>query len=179
MFCSYYLLSSFLFAHVKQLSKLSCCATLIANKKLFVCRLLIAVAEKAAKVLEVAAVRSPTARTALLETKSLIAEAIRSIETIDRGITSPMETVPVLSNQRLPMPYHSYPLSGLTDHIREERKFNGSAVQIQTPDGETNKSSFGRPLSCNQLGLEDASEIAGPNGLLISKGDLSSQQKQN
>lgn len=141
---------------------------------------MIAEAEKAAEALEVAAVRSPIARASLLETRKLIAEAILSIESIHRGITSPIEAVPILSNQSLPMPqHHAYPLSGQTDHIREERKVNGSAVEIQTLDVKTDKCSFGHPLSCNQLGLEDmvygsmedASEIAGPNGLLISKGD--------
>ena len=49
------------------------------------CRLLIAEAEKAAKALEVAAVKSPVARASLIETKKLIAEAIQSIESIERG----------------------------------------------------------------------------------------------
>ncbi|GMI91709.1 hypothetical protein like AT1G53800 [Hibiscus trionum] len=46
-------------------------------------RLLIADAEKAAKALEVAAVKSPVARASLIETRKLIAEAIQSIESID------------------------------------------------------------------------------------------------
>ncbi|CAI0418830.1 unnamed protein product [Linum tenue] len=48
-------------------------------------RLLIAEAEKAAKVLEVAAAESPIARASLIETRKLIAEAIQSIESVDRG----------------------------------------------------------------------------------------------
>ncbi|XP_007024787.2 PREDICTED: uncharacterized protein LOC18596322 [Theobroma cacao] len=48
-------------------------------------RLLIAEAEKAAKALEVAAVKSPVARASLIETRKLIAEAIQSIESIERG----------------------------------------------------------------------------------------------
>ncbi|XP_022714553.1 uncharacterized protein LOC111274189, partial [Durio zibethinus] len=48
-------------------------------------RLLIAEAEKAAKALEVAAVKSPVARASLIETRRLIAEAIQSIESIGRG----------------------------------------------------------------------------------------------
>lgn len=45
--------------------------------------MLIAEAEKAAKALEVAATTSPLARASLVETRKLIAEAIRSIESID------------------------------------------------------------------------------------------------
>ncbi|KAK1288383.1 hypothetical protein QJS10_CPB19g01996 [Acorus calamus] len=52
-------------------------------------KLLIAEAEKAAKVLEVAALKSPLAQASLLETRKLIAEATRSIEIIEnRQITS-------------------------------------------------------------------------------------------
>ncbi|CAJ2631227.1 unnamed protein product [Trifolium pratense] len=46
-------------------------------------RLLIAEAEKAAKALEVAAVKSPIAQFSLTETRKLIAEAIQSLESID------------------------------------------------------------------------------------------------
>ncbi|CAK8544995.1 unnamed protein product [Lathyrus sativus] len=46
-------------------------------------RLLIAEAEKAAKALEVAAATSPIARSSLIETRKLIAEAIQSLESID------------------------------------------------------------------------------------------------
>ncbi|KAF4399404.1 hypothetical protein G4B88_022487 [Cannabis sativa] len=46
-------------------------------------RLLIAEAEKAAKALEVAATKSPIAQASLLETRKLIAEAIRSLESIE------------------------------------------------------------------------------------------------
>ncbi|XP_022723711.1 uncharacterized protein LOC111280506 isoform X2 [Durio zibethinus] len=48
-------------------------------------RLLIGEAEKAAKALEVAAMKSPVARSSLIETRKLIAEAIQSIESIERG----------------------------------------------------------------------------------------------
>ncbi|XP_062087971.1 uncharacterized protein LOC133794643 isoform X2 [Humulus lupulus] len=46
-------------------------------------RLLIAEAEKAAKALEVAATKSPIAQASLLETRKLIAEAIRSLESVE------------------------------------------------------------------------------------------------
>ncbi|KAE7998966.1 hypothetical protein FH972_003455 [Carpinus fangiana] len=52
-------------------------------------RLLIVEAQKAAKALEVAAMKSPIARASLMETRELIAEAIQSIESIETGqITS-------------------------------------------------------------------------------------------
>lgn len=47
--------------------------------------MLIAEAEKAAKALELAALKSPAAQALLLETKKLIAEATRSIEKIENG----------------------------------------------------------------------------------------------
>lgn len=48
-------------------------------------RLLIAEAEKAAKALEVAALKSPLARASLIETRKLIAEATQSLEAIEKG----------------------------------------------------------------------------------------------
>lgn len=48
-------------------------------------RLLIAEAEKAAKALEVAALKSPVAQASLVETRKLIAEAVQSIESIEAG----------------------------------------------------------------------------------------------
>lgn len=48
-------------------------------------RLLIAEAEKAAKALEVAALKSPLAQASLIETRNLIAEATRSIKKIESG----------------------------------------------------------------------------------------------
>ncbi|KAE8715366.1 Muscle M-line assembly protein unc-89, putative isoform 2 [Hibiscus syriacus] len=48
-------------------------------------RLLITNAEKAAKALELPAVKSPVARASLIETRKLIAEAIQSIESIKGG----------------------------------------------------------------------------------------------
>ena len=49
---------------------------------------MIAEAEKAAKLLEVVATKSPIAQSSLLETRKLIAEAIQSLESIDtQGMT--------------------------------------------------------------------------------------------
>ncbi|KAK4790424.1 hypothetical protein SAY86_017728 [Trapa natans] len=146
-------------------------------------RLLIAEAENAAKALEVAAVRSPIARASLLETRKLIAEAIHSIESIHEEIISPVETGPNLSNRSTLLPQdHSYSTPGLTNHIGEEIKVNGSANQLQTPAGETNMLYLGHPLSLKKLGLEGTVQdsmkddadgyTVVPKGLLTCKGDL-------
>lgn len=50
------------------------------------CRLLIAEAQKAAKALEVAATKSPTALASLVESRKLIAEAVQSIMSIEKGV---------------------------------------------------------------------------------------------
>lgn len=50
------------------------------------CRLLIAEAEKAANALEVAATKSPTALASLVESRKLIAEAVQSIMSIEKGV---------------------------------------------------------------------------------------------
>ncbi|KAF8379351.1 hypothetical protein HHK36_028785 [Tetracentron sinense] len=55
-------------------------------------KLLIAEAEKAAKALEVVATKSPLARASLIETKKLIAEATRSIEAIETGQVTALDT---------------------------------------------------------------------------------------
>lgn len=55
-------------------------------------KLLIAEAEKAAKALEVAALKSPLALASLNETRKLIAEAVRSIESIEKGQVRSQET---------------------------------------------------------------------------------------
>ncbi|CAL0308884.1 unnamed protein product [Lupinus luteus] len=61
-------------------------------------RLMIAEAEKAAKALEVAAMKSPIARASLIETRKLIAEAIQSLESIDtQGITDNNAPSPALN----------------------------------------------------------------------------------
>ncbi|XP_061356768.1 uncharacterized protein LOC133301163 [Gastrolobium bilobum] len=73
-------------------------------------RLLIAEAEKAAKALEVAATKSPIVKSSLIETRKLIAEAIRSLESIDaQGITE-----------------GNVPSVGLSEAYKE----NGSAFEV-------------------------------------------------
>ncbi|TYH16896.1 hypothetical protein ES288_A05G151200v1 [Gossypium darwinii] len=54
-------------------------------------RLLIAEAEKAAKALEIAAMKSLVAQASLIETRKLIAEAIQSIESIEGGFVTSNE----------------------------------------------------------------------------------------
>ncbi|GAB4849975.1 hypothetical protein Ancab_029274 [Ancistrocladus abbreviatus] len=55
------------------------------NEALEQAKLLIAEAEKAAKALEVAARKNPIARASLTEARKLIAEAVHSIESIEKG----------------------------------------------------------------------------------------------
>ncbi|XP_058078811.1 uncharacterized protein LOC131227113 [Magnolia sinica] len=74
-------------------------------------KLLIAEAEKAAKALEVAAMKSPLARASLMETRKLIAEATRSIESIETGqFTSS-------NSQKI----NSFNSNGSANHFHEER----------------------------------------------------------
>lgn len=64
-------------------------------------RSMIAEAEKAAKALEVAAMTSPLAKTSLIETRRLIAEAIQSIESINTGQTNSLENDPPFTSTEL------------------------------------------------------------------------------
>ncbi|CAA6656257.1 unnamed protein product [Spirodela intermedia] len=64
-------------------------------------RLLIAEAEKAAKALEAAALKSPLARASLLETRKLIAEATQALERVGPGQTPPLENAPIDAGQQV------------------------------------------------------------------------------
>ncbi|KAA8540197.1 hypothetical protein F0562_024240 [Nyssa sinensis] len=74
-------------------------------------KLLIAEAEKAAKALEVAAMRSPLAQASLIETRKLIAEAIQSIESIE------IIQVDSDGNDRHP----SLASNGVVNHVEKEK----------------------------------------------------------
>ncbi|KAK4772366.1 hypothetical protein SAY86_014141 [Trapa natans] len=123
-------------------------------------RFFITEAEKAAKALEVAATRSPAARASLVETKKLIAEAIQSMESIKTRTTCLVESVSLSSNQSLPCPqHHSQVLSELNDQTHgEERKVNGTAVQLQNPEEVTFKAGYEHPESFNQFQPEESIE---------------------
>lgn len=124
-------------------------------------RLLIAEAERAAKALEAAAVKSPIARASLAETRKLIAEAIQSIESIDVG------SIPSTDNG-------SYPSAALPDminHIEEEtatvsgnrqnrRKVNGSQVKTwEDSDGDFDFGGFSLPDVLDQEGELDLIDL--------------------
>ncbi|XP_056176462.1 uncharacterized protein LOC115683707 isoform X2 [Syzygium oleosum] len=124
-------------------------------------RLLIAEAERAAKALEAAAVKSPIARASLAETRKLIAEAIQSIESIDIG--------------SMPSTYNgSYPSAALPDlinHIEEEtatvsgnrrnrRKVNGSQVKTwEDSDGNFDFGGFSLPDVLDEEGELDPIDL--------------------
>ncbi|KAF8011257.1 hypothetical protein BT93_J1765 [Corymbia citriodora subsp. variegata] len=110
-------------------------------------RLLIAEAERAAKALEVAAMKSPIARASLAETRKLIAEAIQSIESIETGSMEYPDN-------------GSYPSAALPDlinHIEDEtttvsgnrqnwRKVNGSQAKTwEDSDGDLDFGGFSLP----------------------------------
>lgn len=124
-------------------------------------RLLIAEAERAAKALEVAAMKSPIARASLAETRKLIAEAIQSIESIETG------SMPSADNG-------SYPSAALPDpinHIEEEtatvsgnrqnrRKVNGSQVKTwENSDGDFDFRGFGLPDVLDEEGELDPIDL--------------------
>ncbi|KAM5579705.1 hypothetical protein ABKV19_009470 [Rosa sericea] len=89
-------------------------------------RLLIAEAEKAAMALEASATKSPIARASLIETRQLIAEAIRSIESIDTmQISSHDNEEPsVASNEVITQSEKENWFWGLTD--ADDAKVNGT-----------------------------------------------------
>ncbi|KAF5466267.1 hypothetical protein F2P56_016208 [Juglans regia] len=74
-------------------------------------RLLIVKAEKAAKALEVAAMKSPIARASLMETRKLIAEAIQLIESVETGQNTSHED----------RGYPSVASKGLIDQVEKDR----------------------------------------------------------
>lgn len=144
---------------IKQVLRLPC-SSLLAYEKLCTCRLLISEAEKAATALEAAAIRSPIARAALVETKKLIAEAIQSIESIETGATLSIEAGSVSSNDGSPLAQHqSYSSLGITDHIRVERKVNGSAVQLQNPQEEFDRLGSRYTPSFSKLSPDEGSLV--------------------
>ncbi|XAR51310.1 hypothetical protein NMG60_11005905 [Bertholletia excelsa] len=102
-------------------------------------KLLIAEAEKAAKALETAAMRSPLARNSLIETRKLIAEALQSIRSIDTGQNDSYGVESNPNYQSLAHGVESNPnYHNLSQKDREE--VNG----IQTVDlGEINVGDFG------------------------------------
>ncbi|XP_050380824.1 uncharacterized protein LOC126798045 [Argentina anserina] len=89
-------------------------------------RLLIAEAEKAAMALEASATRSPVARASLIETRQLIAEAIRSIESIDtmQSFTRENEESSVASDEMISQSQKENWFWGLTE--ADDERVNGT-----------------------------------------------------
>ncbi|KAJ6415764.1 hypothetical protein OIU84_004541 [Salix udensis] len=77
-------------------------------------RSLIVEAEKAANALEGAAMKSPIARASLTEARKLIAEAIQSIESVDRGNGVSSDSISNVNDR--------YPSLALTELVSEDEK---------------------------------------------------------
>lgn len=111
-------------------------------------RLLIAEAEKAAKALEIAATKSPVAKASLIESRELIAEAIRYIESIDIGDVYSVEN----GTEHSLTPTEPASVDDMTltklETLEEvaERKSNRAHVLLPNGDGIHNFKSTGKHL---------------------------------
>ncbi|XP_019193234.1 PREDICTED: uncharacterized protein LOC109187488 [Ipomoea nil] len=123
----------------------------IDNKKdeaLARAKLLIAEAEKAAKALEIAATKSPVAKASLIESRELIAEAIRYIESIDIGDVYSVENGTEYSlTPTEPASVDDMTLTKLeTLEEVDQRKSNRAHALLPNGDGIHNFKSTGKHL---------------------------------
>ncbi|TYH48285.1 hypothetical protein ES332_D10G057600v1 [Gossypium tomentosum] len=119
-------------------------------------RLLIAEAEKAAKALEVAAMKSHVARASLIETRKLIAEAIQSIESIEIRHVSSDENSGYISVDS------AEPVSHVENKMQSESSGSDQAEQKEvngTKHEEYNFSNFIFPKIVNG---DNAKELTSP-----------------
>lgn len=129
---------------------------------------MIAEAEKAAKALEVAAMKSPIAQASLVETRKLIAEAIQSLEFIDtQGIT--MSDVPSVASSEekdaeleVPNQSHQCTLNGHKTISSSDYKFskdsgNFSLQKLVNGDSELHLTSINGCASL-PVGFDDEIE---------------------
>ncbi|XP_039122442.1 uncharacterized protein LOC120258995 [Dioscorea cayenensis subsp. rotundata] len=95
-------------------------------------KLLIAEAEKAAKALEIAALKSPLAQASLLETRKLIAEATKSIQSIENGKMILLEKAEDVSISAGGLVNNSQLSSGLSnnDDFSVEHVVNGNPIKM-------------------------------------------------
>ncbi|OMO70524.1 Intron-encoded nuclease 2 [Corchorus capsularis] len=142
-------------------------------------RLLIAEAEKAAKALEVAAMKSPVARASLLETRKLISEAIQSIESIEGGQVMSDEdgAEPVSKVENITLSE----ISGLNQ--AEQKQVNGNQI-LSLSNEQFNLPDFMRPRIVNGVDHDEELTSLSSNNYslstlnfesLINKSDLSKQ----
>ncbi|KAJ6832438.1 uncharacterized protein M6B38_344505 [Iris pallida] len=132
-------------------------------------KLLIAEAEKAAKALEVAALKSPLARASLLETRMLIAEATRSIESIESSQMlsqdsgdEPLGTSGASVNHvqtNIELPQNDTDSDEYT--VSEEQKVNGSIIFHSDDDGVDEEFDYDRLTLQNALELQEPSSTKG------------------
>ncbi|KAI0516394.1 hypothetical protein KFK09_009067 [Dendrobium nobile] len=97
-------------------------------------KLLIAEAERAAKALEVAALKSPLAKASLLETRKLIAEANLSLRSIESGRLMPQESVVESQNNTITAinqvnGFHNLSSTENSDAIKEYQTRYGIEVE--------------------------------------------------
>ncbi|XWS19985.1 hypothetical protein CRYUN_Cryun31cG0062800 [Craigia yunnanensis] len=126
-------------------------------------RLLIAEAEKAAKALEVAAVKSPVARASLIETKKLIAEAIQSIESIERKQVTSDENGGYLSvDSAEPVGQVQKKMQSVNNGLSQayQKEVNGNLILSLSKNEEFNFPNFMFPRIVNG---DSDEELTSPN----------------
>lgn len=129
-------------------------------------RLLIAEAEKAAKALEIAALKSPLAQASLLETRKLIAEATKSIQSIENGKMILLEKAEDVSISAGGLVNNSQLSSGLSnnDSFSVEHVVNGNPIKMSNGrfivDSQSERSD-GDPRKY-EIGNAEYSSIAKP-----------------
>ncbi|KAE8722909.1 peroxisome bioproteinsis protein 2 [Hibiscus syriacus] len=115
-------------------------------------RLLIAEAEEAAKALEVAAIKSPVAQASLVETRKLIAEAIRSIESIEIGQIASNENtryISVDSVEPVSQVENKMQIGNIRSNEAEPKEVNGNQSLSFSKHEEFNLPSFIFPKMVN------------------------------
>ncbi|KAG1366998.1 hypothetical protein COCNU_13G007880 [Cocos nucifera] len=143
-------------------------------------KLLIAEAEKAAKALELAALKSPLAQASLLETRKLIAEATRSMEKIENGQLTSQDVGDdaSLSSGGPTKNLHINRRTQSNDEFLDERLVNGMHLLAS---GDSNQRDFDFKKFALQNALNGreplTAEKCTENSSDVICGDLSSQSR--
>ncbi|KAK9102816.1 hypothetical protein Sjap_020070 [Stephania japonica] len=113
-------------------------------------KLLIAEAEKAARALEVAALKSPLARASLLETRKLIAEASRSLEVAEVG-------------QNMKSRHTSYEAEVKNGDSISDRKVNGNGACVSLSSEESIAFDFDQRAMQILLNETEHNQVSSPS----------------
>ncbi|XWS18756.1 hypothetical protein CRYUN_Cryun32bG0072200 [Craigia yunnanensis] len=137
-------------------------------------RLLIVEAEKATKALEVAAVKSPVARASLIETRKLIAEAIQSIESIERGQVTSDENggyISVDSAEPIIVSQVEKKMQSENGSLSQadKKEVNGNQILSLSENGEFNFPDF---MFLRIVNGDSDEELASPNSINCSLSTL-------